>query len=335
MGGLFRNVLLGLATLWSAACVTVDHNAAASLGTAGMQATQILSSQASGAIQTLGELNQWWAVHDTLVCLSAKADLQQGCADGAAKERPDPSRQKLIGVLNKRKQAIDTLNQAYSAFVDLAHYNAGQEATSALNTTFTDINGFLSAVTAISGGTVPAISSTVGKVTAGVVGLVADNRQNAQILAANKDLATANEALSKGLGEEVKVMSNILKDLETEREALYKAGFDAGLINPVDVLTPVFAQAYPGVQLQSPPRANLNVVKTSASIVISLQNQHTRATIDSSYRKALLTLTELKAQHDKLDNKRTVDIGAIEREISNLKTDVAQMTPPSSLPAKK
>ena len=28
----------------------------------------------------------------------------------------------------KGKQAIDTLNQAYSAFVDLAHYNAGEEA---------------------------------------------------------------------------------------------------------------------------------------------------------------------------------------------------------------
>jgi len=124
------------------ACVTVDHNTAASLGTAGMQATQALSTQASGAVQTLGDLSQWWGVHDTLVCVNASATdpdaderkkARETCIHKAASPQEDPSVNQLIAVLNKSKQATDTLNQAYSAFVDLAHYNAGQQATAALN----------------------------------------------------------------------------------------------------------------------------------------------------------------------------------------------------------
>lgn len=325
--------LLGTVT----ACVTVDHNTAASLGTAGMQVTQALSTQATGAVQTLGNLNQWWGVHDTLVCVNvSKADAKKACIAGAASPSQDPSVKLLIDVLNKSKQATDTLNQAYSAFVDLAHYNAGQEATAALKTSFTDINSFLSAASALPGAVAVApISATIEKATAGVVGLIADNKQNAQILAANKDLQSANDALYDGLSAESKAMTSILMTLQQERQALYQSGFDAGLINPTDILTPVFAEAYPGLRLQTPTVEDRDVVKAAAQNVLTLQDKQTNAAISSSYAASLSTLHALSAQHQKLANSQSLNIGQIQTEVSNLKADISQMSSSATSSTKK
>jgi hypothetical protein len=326
-----RAVVLALAVVSVTACATVDHNAAASLGTAGVQATQVLSAETSGAVQTLGNLNKWWAVEGTLVCIHTKThDLRKACIAYVAKQPEDPSVPQLAQImvaLNKQKQAIDTLNQAYAAFVDLAQYNAGQEATTALNTSFSDINGFLSAVSALPGVTpIPAISSTLEKVTGGVVALVADSRQNAQILAANRDLGVANEALYQGLNAETAVMRSLLSELNIEGSKLYERAFDVGLISPMGVLTPVFTEAYPGIQLQSAPPANQDVVKAAAQIVVTLQNQQASAAVASSHQAAISTLHALQAQHAKLQSKQGIDIAEIKTEIGNLKADVAQIT---------
>ena len=314
------------------ACVTVDRNTAASLGTAGMQATQALSTQAAGAVQTLGDLGQWWGVHDTLVCVNSPTeDTKKACIAGVAPPSQDPSVKQLIDVLNKSKQATDTLNRAYSEFVDLAHYNSGEEATAALKTSFTDINSFLSAASALPGAVALApISATVEKATAGVVALFADNKQNAQILAANKDLQSANDALYGGLSAESRAMSSILVTLQRERQALYQSGFDAGLIDPTDILTPVFGEAYPGLRLQKPTAANRDVVKAAAQNVLTLQNKQTDAAISSSYAAALSTLHALSTQHQKLANKQSLDIGQIQTEVSNLKSDISQMSSSST-----
>ena len=306
----------------------MDHNTAASLGTAGVQATQTLSTQASDAVQTLGELSQWWGVHDILLCVNVgNAEARKACIDGAASPSPNPSVKQLMDVLTKSKLASDTLNQAYSAFVDLAHYNAGQQATAALQTSFTDINSFLSAASALPGAVALApISTTVEKATAGVVALIADNKQDAQILAANKDLQSANDALYKGLSAEGKAMTSILITLQAERQALYRSGFDAGLIDPTDILTPAFGEAYPGLRLQKPPAESRDVVKAAAQTVLTLRDQQTNAAIASSYTASLATLHALSTQHQKLADKQSLNLGQIQTEVSNLKADISQMS---------
>lgn len=336
---LFRTVVLGFVVLSAAACATVDHSAAASLGTAGVQATQVLSAEAGSAVQTLGDLNKWWHVEGTLVCINVRPKLRQGCIDNVAQQAEDPSVPELaqiMDVLNKQKQAIDTLNKAYAAFVNLAQYNAGQEATAALKTSFADINSFLSAVSALPGATAAApISSTLEKLTAGVVGLIADSRQNAQIRAANKDLGIANEALYEGLSGETTAMISILSQMKIESAALYQSAYGVGLISPMDVLTPVFAGAYPGIRLQPPSAASQDVVRAAAQIVVSLQQQQTSAAVAASHRAALATLQALQAQHAKLQSKQGINIAEIQAEVSNLKADVAQMTSTSAASTNK
>jgi hypothetical protein len=336
-----------------AACVTVDHNTAASLGTAGMQATQALSTQASGAVQTLGDLSQWWGVRDTLVCVNVHkpdakkmlvadptkthtADPRETCIKNAESPQQDPNVDQLINVLNKGKQATDTLNQAYAAFVDLAHYNAGQQATAALNTSFTDINAFLQAASVLPGAaTLAPISTTVEKAAAGVVGFIADNKQNAEILATNRDLQRANDALYSGMDAESKAMTSILVTLQAERQSLYQSGFNAGLIDPTDILTPVFGQAYPGLRLQKSAPDNQDVVKAAAQNVLTFQDKQTAAAISSSYDSSLSTLHALSAQHQKLANNESLNIGQIQTEISNLKSDISQMSSSTTSSGKK
>jgi hypothetical protein len=356
-----RNVAAAAFLSTLTACVTLDHNTAASLGTAGMQATQVLSTQSSGAIEALGDLSLWWGVHDTLVCVNVSADepkedrdskelkevkqakkakadkeAKQACVANLAPPHQDPNVEKLVNVLNKGKQAIETLNQAYAAFVDLAHYNAGEEAAKALNTSFTDINGFLTAASTLPGAVALApISTTVEKAVAGVVGFVADNKQNAQILAANKDLQTANDALYSGLSAESKAMTSILVTLQAERQALYSSGFDAGLIDPTDILTPIFDQAYPGLRLQKPIEANRDVVQAAAKNVRAQQDKQVDAAIASSYASSLSTLHALSAQHQKLAEKKALNIGQIQTEVSNLKSDIAQIGSSTTSSTKK
>lgn len=332
---LLRTTILSFATILSTACVTVDHNAAETLGTAGMKATEVLSAETRGAVQTLGDLNQWWHVEGTLVCVNAKKpDLRRTCIENIAKEPEDqslPQLAQIIDILNKQKQAIDTLNQAYAAFVDLAQYNAGQEAAAALKTSFSNINSFLGAVSTLQGvSPIPAISSTLEKFTGGAIALIADSRENAQILAANKDLRVANEALYQGLNAETSAMSNLLSQLQVEGGTLFKQGVDAGLISPLGVLAPVFSEAYPGIQLQSPPKANQDVVRAAATVVVSIQDQQTSAAVVASHQAALLTLQALQAQHAKLESKQGIDIAEIKMETANLKADVAQMTATSA-----
>jgi len=321
-----------LVATFLSSCTTVDRNAAATLGTAGENATQALSSQAAQASETLGDLNQWWGIHDELVCINApNADARVACIKGASAPAPDPSVTQIIDLLAKHKQAIDTLNQAYAAFVDLAHYNAGQAATAALNTAFANVNSFTGAVSALPGATAIApISTTVEKATAGALSIIADNEENAQILAANTDLETANDALYKGLQTESTAMTSLLVTLQAEREALYQSGFDAEIISPTDVLTPVFSEAYPGIHLQAAPAANRDVIAAAAKNVISIENQITNTAVSKSYTDALATLQAVSAQHKKLAAAQPLNLDQIEGDISSLQTNMAQVSSAST-----
>lgn len=320
-----------------AACATVDRNAAASLGKAGGDATQALSSQTTEASKELKEVSEWWGIHDILACAKAAPSLRKGCVENATPRSvsPNESVEKLIDVLNKRKQAIDTLNQAYAAFSDLAHYDAGKEAVTALGTSFTDINSFLKAVSALPGAPlIKPISTTIEKSAAGIMAIIADRREDAQILAANADLKNANDALYQGLNAESTYMSNLLVSLEGEREALYKSAFDAGLISPTDILAPVFNQAYPGLHLRQASEANRDVVGDAAQLVLSDEDKSLLSATSKSYLSSLSTLHAVSEQHDRLANRQSLNIDQIKDSVSDLRVDLSQLQS-SSLNAQK
>ena len=323
----FGLLLVGLLS----ACTTIDRNAAASLGTAGENATQALSAQTTSAGQTLGQLNQWWGVHDALVCTNIQVPAARSACLKSVETASDPALNKSVAqlseVIAKRKQAIDTLNQAYAAFVDLSKYNAGQDATAALKTTFADVNSFVAAASALSpaAAAVAPISTTIEDAAGGALSIFADDQQNKLILAASKDLQTANDALYAGLILESGATTNLLVTLQSERDALYGSGLDAGIIAPTDVLTPVFSEAFPNIHLTAASAANRDAELLAAHMAVNAQTQTIVAAIPKSYTDALGTLHAVSAQHQKFDAQQTLNLTEIELEISNLQADVAQM----------
>src|SRR5258708_1813079 len=62
-----RTAFVGMA-LCIAACSSIDRDNARNLGLAGQTATQALGGQVEASQKTLDLLNEWWAVHDALVC---------------------------------------------------------------------------------------------------------------------------------------------------------------------------------------------------------------------------------------------------------------------------
>ena len=118
----FRGVVAAVFFSTLTACVTVDHNTAASLGNAGMQATQVLSTQASGAAQTLegSEPMVGCTRHSRLrknVSMAGAKDAKDAKQAKEAKDKKDPRetcitdaastpqdsecRRKLISVIKK------------------------------------------------------------------------------------------------------------------------------------------------------------------------------------------------------------------------------------------
>jgi hypothetical protein len=319
------------------ACASTDHSAALALGTAGVTASQALSDQTASTQLFVTQLGPTWGVRNALVCTAVKPDLRAGCLNGAT-STPDPTVSaklaQISDVLTKRKQALATLNQAYAAYVDLAKYNAGQEATSALATSFTKVNSFLSAASILSpgGAAIPAISATVQTVTGGAAALASDSQQNRQLLAASKDLHTANDAMVKGLTLERDATVNLLVTLQAERAALGASALKAGLLSPTDVLTPVLTQAFPDAHIATPPAINSDAIMAAASNVLAAQNQTAIALAPKSYDDALGALSALSAQHQKFETNQSLNLSEIEAEIASLQADVAQMTPSPSTP---
>ena len=329
MGRLSWVIVLSASSLLGA-CATTDHSAALSLGNAGVAATQALSDQTSSMGQTVGELSPWWGVRDALACTVVAEGLRAACLAGAT-AAPDPAiaapMAAITDVIAKRKVALDTLSQAYVGFIDLAKYNAGQEATAALATSFKDISAFTGAASALvpGGAAIPAISTTIQNVAGGVVALAADSQQNRQILAASRDLHTANDAMVKGLTLERDATASLLVTLQGERAALGASALAAGLISPTDVLTPVINQAYPGVRVTAAPSANGAVVMAAAQNAMKAQGAVAMASAAKSYDDALQALRALSAQHQKLEIGQPLDLGRIEAEIASLQADIDQL----------
>jgi len=325
------------------ACTSVDRNAAVSLGTAGENATQALSTQTTAAQQTLGEIDQWWAVEGALECANISAAANPGAraaclsaAQHATAPAANPIVAQLADVIAKRKKAVDDLNQAYTVFVGLAKSNAGQDAATALQTSFTSINSFVKAAGALpgAGAVVAPISTTVEGIARGGVAIIANAEEDKQILAANGDLKTANDALYSGLDAEAPAMTSVLGTLQTERMALYRAALKSGLVAPTDILTPVFAEAVPAIHLTAPNAANADVVAQAADAAIVAQTQASTAAIPKTYTDALAALHAVSAQHDKLAKGQPLNLSEIELYVNDLQADVSQANGTPATPAK-
>jgi hypothetical protein len=329
----FGLVIAGMLLLGG--CAATDHSAAVALGNAGIAATQNLSDQTTSMSASVSQLAPLWGVHDVLICANVKVELRDVCLKGAV-SKPDPALAKQLAVINdvlaKHKAALGTLNQAYAAFVDLAKYNAGQEASASLASSFKDVNAFLAAASALSpgGGAAPVIGSKFEEAAGGVVGLMADSRQNHQILLASKDLHAATDSMTAGLALERNAVADLLTNLQSERANLAKSILDAGLVSPTEVLTPVINQAFPNATVLAPSEANNALVMAAARNVVASQGQAAVASAAKSYDDALAALRALSAQHQRLEMEEKLDLAQVEAEIANLKADAAQMKPPSA-----
>lgn len=330
-------VLFCLCTLLGA-CSTVDRDTAQTLGTAGERALSTLSSQTATSEATLDVLDEWWTVHDALVCVNARAGaVRTAClknaAGSSAQIHPpelDQDRLRLADVMMKRKQAVDQLASAYSAFVDLAKYDAAGEAARALGTSFEGINALSKAAASIApqGATFPLITSTFEKAAAGIVALSADERQSQLLLAASRDLHRAVDVLIGPLtAERDKAASqSLLAELEAERGALYLSGIDAGFIDPTDIVGQIFSHEFPGLKLATPPPANQTAIKAAAVAAVKAHIQAQQEAIVQSYDAALSALQALSNQHRAFETEGSIDVAAIEAEVARLQAAIASVT---------
>ena len=324
----YSRIAVVLSALLLCGCSTVDRTAAANLATSGQTATAALSTQAAQATAALQSLNQWWRIRDTFLCSNrVAADERKNCITAASEEPADPSVDQIVTVLQKHKLAVDSLNQAYGAMLDLAQYNAGKEATAALSTSFASINTFLAAVSALpNGSAITAISSTAEKGVGIGISLLADREEDQQILRANRDLQVANDALYAALNVEKDVVSNLLGALQKEREQLYQAGLRIGLIAPIDVVGPIYSQVFPGIQLRTIPSNNADVVEGAAVGVLAIQDQAAEAAVGKTYESALTTLHSISQQHQQFAAGQTLSLGQLESDVASLQANVSQLS---------
>jgi hypothetical protein len=306
-----------------AACSSIDRDSAKSLGLAGQSATQSLAGQVEAAKTTLDVLNEWWAVHDALVCsnvtvaVARRACLENVASASTAIHPPslEQDRVRLSDVMSKRAQAIRELNAAYSAFSALADYDAGKETATAINGAFAGINALSAAASGLApgGAALPTIASSFTTAASGIGALGAEHEQARVMLAASKDLHTAVDALIAALKVERDraASESLLSQLQTERAALYDSAVDAGLIAPNESLTAFFQKTYPNLNLARPPEANADVIKAAARAAARAERAQAQAAVLQSYDGALATLEAVSEEHGSLEARKVPNVDHI------------------------
>jgi hypothetical protein len=330
-----RFLPIPLAAVLIAACSTVNRDNAKALGMAGQMAAQALGDQATAARDAIDVLPQWWAVRDALVCANVSMghdgclkDIEKNRATSAAAALTDAQRQ-LSEVMTRRAQAIAELRDAYGAFVNLANYDAGEETGTAIKKLFSGVNDASKAASALlpQAAALPEITATFTTVAAGVAAFGADQRQGEAMLKASRDLHTACDALGKVLlAERDKAAAeSLLVVIQTERMALYQSGVDAGLLPPIDSLSPIFASVAPGVRLAVPPEQNADVVRAAAKYAAAAQAARQQAEIVRTYDAAIATLGAVSREHAKLEGKASLDASDVIAEAKHLQSIIASL----------
>jgi hypothetical protein len=324
-------------TVLVAACSSIDRDGVKSLGLAGQSATQALGAQVDSSKNTLDVLNEWWAVHDALVCSNVTAPVpRRACLENVASASTaihppalEQDRVRLSDVMSKRAQAIRELNAAYAALVALADYDAGQEAATAINSAFAGVNALSVAASGLvpAGAALPTIASGFATAASGIGALGADQNQERLMLAASKDLHVAVVALIAALKVERDhaASESLLSELQAERAALYDSAVDAGLIAPGDLLNSFFKKTYPGLTLATPPAANADVIKAAARAAAKAQLAQAQTAILQSYDAALATLEAVSQEHGSLEAHKSLDADHILGAAKHLDTVLSSL----------
>ncbi|WP_146056835.1 hypothetical protein [Chromobacterium alticapitis] len=335
-----RLLLLASMGAWClAGCAGIDRDSAKALGNAGFTAAQAVQQQSDAASKTLSSLPEWWGVRDALVCANIKApDIMKACLDNVRKQatqaQPDTAlgqdQNRLVELMAKRAKAAGALRDAYQSFVNLASYDAGAEAESALKAAFGAINDFSAAASAISpaGAALPAIASGFASKASTIGGFLAAERQQRLMLDASQDLHRATDAFIAALSvERDKAASeSLLATLRTEQDTVYSAFVQSGLISPKDALTPLLHEIAPGAQIVSlPPGANLDAINTASVISLHERSKRQQKAVVAAYDAALAALKALSAQHARLEAREPLDLATILGEARNVKAILADL----------
>ena len=326
-----------LLALFVSACSSIDRDGAKNLGLAGQSATRSLGIQVEATRTTLDVLNQWWAVHDALVCanvmvaVARTACLSNVTGSSAAIHPPmlDAARVRLGDVMSKRAQAIRELNKAYTAFVDLAEYDAAAETAKAIDAAFAGINDLSAAASGLApgGATLPTIASSFGAAATGIGGLFAEQKQARLMLEASTELHKAINALIAALRAErdYAASASLLAQLQNERAALLDSAIDAGLVLPYDALGPVFQKAFPNLSLSYPQDTNSDVIKAAAHAAVKAESMQAQDAAIRSYDAALATLQAVAKEHASLEDGESLDIDQIQGAAEHLETILATL----------
>jgi hypothetical protein len=310
-------------------CAGIDRDSGKALGNAGVTAARAIADLSDSARHTIDALPEMQGVHDALSCSVVKVAIQRECLDNV-QSRPIDGQPALSEVMAKRATAAAALANAYQSFVDLATYDAGGEAQTAITHALASVNDLAGAVSKYAP-TMPAIeltsafTGTVGKIT----GFTAAARQEKELLAASQALHKADVAMIQALTVERDKLAteSLLGVLQDERDKLYTSFVDAGLIAPEDALQSLLSDIAPGASVAKVPDSEASVVRRAAEISLAAKSRRQQAAVRASYDAALGALQALAVEHQNLEAKQPLNLKTIisqAKRMQGISADLSQ-----------
>lgn len=332
--------IAGLLLLSVGACAGIDPEAAKSLGAAGQGAAQALYTQANNAQTTLGELPALTVVREDLLCTAVKnqstgqtggkglSDCLNSVIDPATKlpalnAAEAKSALDLAAIIQKRAAAASELQSAYTAYVALATYDAGQEASTAMTRAFSSINSLSAAISSVypAASVASVITPELTKAVSAGIGFLAYERQRQLLLHASQDLAVATNALLADLNAEAEYATGIFQVLAVEKATVYGAFIQAGLVSAPQVLQPALNDVVQGATVApNPPAAYQPAIASAAQHYTMVQTQSEVGSISPIYQAAIKTLAAVVEQQKQLAADKPIEVQEIWTQLQELKT---------------
>ena len=324
--GFKNSLLILLISLSGCAGISFDRTGAKSLSSAGQAATEELQKQADQTSQSLKSLQTTSGVTEILNCHGVKdASIRKQCISGAeAKNQAfDEAQQKLLEIIDKREMALSELSKAYVSFGKLATYDAAQETTTSVETAFNSINNLTTSLNAVLSANlvIAPITATIGKVLGGVGAAFAEKRQAELVMATNKDLEIAVNALilALSLERDLAGMKSLMMELQSEKSRLEAASFSAGLAFPINVLKTFYADELPEMEIEaSPSDVNADLYVHSANYILKESKALREKQVAQAYDHSIASLSAVSAEHKKYELQKEIDVSGVITEISHI-----------------
>ena len=318
----------------------LDRSGASTLASAGEAATSSLQQQANEVLAALDAMPVVLNITEILNCRdvgrsvadpNAGKRLQDDCIAGASKSSAplDPVRKQIVEIVRKRAEAFQALNAAYVSFANLASYDAGAEAVAAVQTAVGKVNDLTQTMAAIPavGVAIPAIQAGVTKVLGGAGAALAEEKQAELLSVASKDLRQAADTMVTALKaeEDAQAMRSLMGELEKQKNRLERASLEAGLSPPMSILAPFYSKNAPDIGLVATPSAYNERLAREASVAVL--NGTTAGRVEkiyATYSAAVSALTALSAQHEKFEEKKSIDTAVVLSEVQHLRALLAK-----------